>query len=94
MAVSARVVGDAGEPTIVAALDMTAERRRAAGHDCADDAPLDSPEMSGVRLDVGFAVAAKNVGQFERRYPDGVTCSSNRSSGLSVLAITCDETRV
>ena len=33
---------------IVAALDMTAERRRAAGRDRADDAPLDAPEMSGV----------------------------------------------
>ena len=46
---------------------MTAERRRAAGHDRADDAPLDPSQMSGVRLNVGFAVAAKNVGQFERR---------------------------
>ena len=31
MAVPARVVSDAGKPAIVAALDMTAERRRAAG---------------------------------------------------------------
>jgi len=41
---------------------MTAERRRAAGHHRADDASLDPSEMSGVRFDVGFAVAAKNVG--------------------------------
>lgn len=78
---------------------MTAERRRAAGRDRADDAPLDPSQMSGVRLNVDFAVAAKDVGQFERRpavtgYSGGVTLSSNRSSGLSVLAITCDETRV
>jgi hypothetical protein len=46
---------------------MTAQRRRAAGYDRADDAPRDPPEMSGVRLKVGFAVAAENVGQFERR---------------------------
>ena len=46
---------------------MTAERRRAAGRDRADDAPLDPSQMSGVRLNVDFAVAAKDVGQFERR---------------------------
>ena len=67
MAVSARVVGDAGEPAVVAALDMTAERRRAAGRDRSDHAPLDAPEMSGVRSFVTVAVAAEDVGQFERR---------------------------
>jgi hypothetical protein len=46
---------------------MTAERRRAAGCDRSDHAPLDAPEMSGVRSFVSIAVAAKYVGQFERR---------------------------
>jgi hypothetical protein len=46
MAVSARVVDDAGEPAIVAALDMATERRRAAGCDRADHAPLDASKMS------------------------------------------------
>ena len=78
---------------------MTAEHRRAAGRDRADDAPLDSSQMSGVRLNVDFAVAAKdiassNAGRAVTGYSGGVTLSSNRSSGLSVLAITCDETRV
>ena len=50
MAVAAGIVGDAGEAAIVAALDMTAERGRAAGRDRADHAPFDAPEMSGVRL--------------------------------------------
>jgi hypothetical protein len=61
-AVAAGIVGDAGEPAIVAALDMTAERRRAAGCDRSDHAPLDAPEMSGVRSFVSIAVAAKYVG--------------------------------
>ncbi len=67
MAVSARVVSDAGEPAIVAELDMTAERRRAAGRDRSDYAPLDAPEMSGVRSFVSLAVTAEDIGQFERR---------------------------
>ena len=50
MAVSARVVGDADSAAAVALLDVTAERRRAAGRDRADHAPLHAPEMSGVGL--------------------------------------------
>ena len=67
MTVAARVIGDAGEPAIVAALDMTAERRRAAGRDRSDHAPLDPSEVSGVRPLVSLAVAAEDVGQVERR---------------------------
>ena len=67
MTVSARIVGDANRAAIVALLDVTAERRRAAGRDRADHAPLDAPEMSGVRPFVTVAVAAEDVGQFERR---------------------------
>jgi len=67
MTVAARVVGDANGAAGVASLDVTAERRRAAGRDRADDAPFDPSQMSGVRSAVGFAVAAKDVGQFERR---------------------------
>jgi hypothetical protein len=66
MAVSARVVGDAGKPAVTA-LDVAAERRRAARRDRADHAPLDAPEMSGVRPFVSLAMVAEDVGQFERR---------------------------
>ena len=79
------VVGDAREPAIVAALDMTAERRRAAGRDRADHAPLDTPEMSGVRSLVTVAVAAKDVGQFERRPNPHRTISAasrSRANGI------------
>jgi hypothetical protein len=67
MAVSARVVGDADVPAVVTALDMAAERRRAAGRDRADHAPLNAPEMSAVRPFVSLAIVAEDVGQFERR---------------------------
>ena len=75
---------------------MAAERRRAAGRDRSDHAPLDAPEMSSVRSFVTVTMAVEDVGQFERRppYSGGVTWSDSRSSGLSVRAITCDETRV
>ena len=96
MAVSARVVGDAGKPAIVTALDVAAERRRAAGRDRSDHAPLHASEMSGVRPFVTFAVSVENVGQFERRpnltaYLGGVTISESLSSGLAVPAITSVE---
>ena len=78
VAVPARVVSDAGKPAIVASLDMAAERRRAAGRDRSDHAPLDAPQMSGVRSFVTVTVAVEDVGQFERgrtltAYSGGVT---------------------
>ena len=97
MAVSTRVVGDADEPAVVALLDVTAERRRAAGGDRSDHAPLHAPQMSGVRPFVTLAVTVEDVGQFERRpnltgYLGGVTLSESLSSGLAVPAITSVET--
>jgi len=46
---------------------MTAERRRAAGGDGRQHAPLNASEMFGVLSDVSSAVAAHDVGEFERR---------------------------
>ena len=80
---------------------MAAERRRAAGRDRADHAPLDAAEMSGVSRAIGLAVAAENIRQFHARravagpadaapvYPGGMTSSDSRSRGLSVARITC-----
>ena len=48
MAIAAGVVGDARRAAIVAGLDVTAERRRAARRDRAHHAPLDAAQMSGV----------------------------------------------
>ena len=72
-------------PAILAALDVTAERRRAAGRDRADHAPIE-PEMSGVRSFVSVAVAAEDIRHLERRphltaYSGGVTSSDSRSKG-------------
>src|SRR6476620_4923011 len=61
MAVATRVVGDAGRTTIIALLDMAAERRRPARRDGAHDATLDAPEMPGVRLPECFAMAAEDI---------------------------------
>ncbi len=69
MAVAAGVVGDVGEAAIVAAFDVTAERGGATGGDGRHHTPFDAREMSGVRSLVSLAVAAQDVGQFERR-PD------------------------
>ena len=95
----ARVIGDAGEAAILAAFNMAAERRHAAGRDRSDHPPFDAPEMSGVRPFVTLVMAAEDVGQFERRprrhpYPGGVTFRESRSRGLAVLPISCVETRV
>jgi hypothetical protein len=51
---------------------------------------LDAPEMSGVQLSIGLAVAAKtsassNAGRAVTDYPGGVTFSESRSKGLAVL---------
>jgi len=64
MAISARVVGDASRAAVVALLDVTAERRRAAGRDRSDHAPLHASEMFGVRPFVTDTVSVEDVGQF------------------------------
>ena len=46
---------------------MTPKRRRAAGRDRSDHAPLDAPEMPGIGSFVTVTVAVEDVGQFERR---------------------------
>src|SRR2546430_10127137 len=56
--VAAGVVSDARCATIIALFDMAAERGRSAGRDGAHDAPLDAPEMTGVRLSKRCAMAA------------------------------------
>jgi hypothetical protein len=53
----------------------------------------DKPRI-GDRRAMRVAGASSNAGRGVTRYSGGVTRSDNRSSGLSVLAITCDETRV
>ena len=67
MAVATRVVGDAGRTTIIALLDMAAERRRPARRDGAHDPSLDAPEMPGVRLPECFAMAAEDIRHLQSR---------------------------
>ena len=63
----AGVVRDARQTAIVAALDMAAERRRAAGGNGRQHAPFAASEMFGVLSRVSLAVAADDVGEFERQ---------------------------
>src|SRR3954447_15882171 len=66
MPVAARIIGDANETALRAALDMAAERRGAACLDRTHDAPFGAAEMAGVPLTVRLAVAAENIRYLER----------------------------
>src|SRR5690242_8149173 len=61
MAVATRVIGDAGRTTIIALLDMAAERRRPACRHGAHDASFDVAKMTGARLPKRFAMAAEDI---------------------------------
>src|SRR2546422_208251 len=56
--------------TIIALFDMAAERGRSAGRDGAHDAPLDAPEMTGVRLSKRCAMAAEDIRHLQSRSHD------------------------
>jgi hypothetical protein len=77
--VAAGVVSDARCATIIALFDMAAERGRSAGRDGAHDAPLDAPEMTGVRLSKRCAMAAEDIRHLQSRSHDA------RSAGLGDL---------
>ena len=100
MPVAAGVVGDAHLPAVVALLDMTAQRRRAAGFDRRHDAALALAQMAGMGLTVSGAVAAEHLRHLEGAahagaQPGGTTSSrGRRSSGLGVPAMTLVATRV
>jgi len=66
MPVAARIVGDADQATLRAALDMTAERCRAAGLYRPHDAALGSAEVAGLRLAERLTVAAEDIRNLQR----------------------------
>src|SRR5262249_47106421 len=68
--VAAGVVSDARCATIIALFDMATERGSSAGRDGAHDAPLDVPEMTGVRLSKRCAVAAEDIRHLQSRSHD------------------------
>src|ERR1700686_1342742 len=61
MPVATGVVGDAGVGAILAALDMTAERRGAARFDRRHDAKLPGADMPGIGFAPRLAVAAEDI---------------------------------
>src|SRR3954451_17181658 len=92
MPVAARIVGDAYEVALGAALDVAAQPCRAACLDRAHDAAFDPAEVAGMRLAVRLAVAAEDVRHLQcghdRRDQAGPASSSfSRSNGLAVLPI-------
>jgi hypothetical protein len=56
MAITTGVIGDPRHATVVASLDVTAERGGATGHDRAHHAPLDATQMPGMGRTKGVAM--------------------------------------
>jgi len=67
MAVAAGVVADAREAALVAAVDMTAERRRPAFLDGRHDSHLATTEVTGVVMTIRRSEAAEDIRHLERR---------------------------
>ena len=67
MAVAARVVGDARVRTVLAALDMAAERRGSAMFDRRHHLQLGEADMASVGLAPVRAMGVKNVGDLQTR---------------------------
>ena len=58
MAITTGVIGDPRHATVVASLDMTAERGGSTGHDRAHHVPLDATQMPGMGQTIGVAMPA------------------------------------
>ena len=58
MAITTGVIGDPRHATVVASLDVTAERGGATGHNSAHHAPLDATQMPGMGRTIGVAMPA------------------------------------
>jgi hypothetical protein len=67
VAIGAGVVTDPAMPAAVALVHVPAENRRAADLDGAHDPPLRRAHGVAMSLLIGWAMNAKNVGDFERR---------------------------
>ena len=100
MAVAAAVVRDAAVAAVLAALDMAAERGRAAGLDRRHHFELGQAHVASIRRTPGWSMNAKDIGDLERRshldQPPGSlpSISSRRfSSGLVTARIVLVATR-
>src|SRR5205085_10919674 len=65
--IAAGVVGDARVRTVLAALDMPAERRCAANLDRRHDAPLSQADMTPISGTPGSGEAAENIRHLQLR---------------------------
>src|SRR5207248_9789415 len=73
MPIAARIISDAGEAAFRAALDMAAERHRAARLDRPHDAPFGATEMAGMHLAIGLAVPTEDVRHLEGGHDRGAS---------------------
>ena len=83
MAIAARIIGDAGVRTVLAALHVAAERGSATNLDCRHDASLGQVQVTGVGGAPRLTMAAENIGHLELR-PGHVGLASDRSRRLNV----------
>ena len=75
--IAARIIGDAGVRTVLAALDMTAERGSAANLDRRHDASLGEVHVTGVGCAPSLTMAPEDFRHLELR-PDHVGLASGR----------------
>jgi hypothetical protein len=75
MPIAAGVVGDARVRTVLAALDVSAERSRAAVLDRRHDFQLAEADMAGVGLAPRRAMGSKDVGDLQARPRHAATVS-------------------
>ena len=101
MTVPARVVGDLNMGAVVAALDVTAKRRSAAGLDRRHDLQLAEADVAGVGSAPRRAMSAKDVGDLQarprHRQAGGgrlARFTPSRSKGLVTSRIVLTATRV
>ena len=77
--IAARVVGDAGRPAVLAALDMAAERRGAARLHGGHDTALGLRQMTALGRAESLSVAAEDVRYLERlAHPRGLIGRDHR----------------
>ncbi len=65
--IAARIIGDADVCTVLATLDMTAERGSATDLDCRHDTALGEVDVAGVGRAPRLTMAAENLGHLEFR---------------------------
>src|SRR5215831_7763035 len=95
MPIQTRVIGDGSLSATITLLDVSAQRRRPASDDGAEDFEMHPGEPATMLLYEGCAIGPNNVGHLQR-WPDHFSESSlvkfKLSRGLAVARTCCWET--